>query len=58
MKRGAKIIIFEPYSNTDLIDINYPKMLYDALKSRLDYKFALGKIAGNQQNYAPEKKIN
>lgn len=53
MKAGAKIIIFEPYTNVDLISKDLPNSLYQACISRSDYKFALGAIAGNKQNFAP-----
>lgn len=53
MKRGAKILIFEPYTNVGHISKELPNSLYQTRMKLADYKFALGEVAGNQQNFAP-----
>lgn len=54
MKSGAKILIFEPYTNVDHISKELPNSLYQTHLKLTDYKFALGELAGNQQNFAPK----
>lgn len=54
MKSGAKILIFEPYTNVDHISKELPNSLYQTRMKSIDYKFALGEVAGNQQNFAPK----
>lgn len=54
MKSGAKIIFFEPYTNLEHISKELPNALYQTRMRLTDYKFALGEIAGNQQNFAPK----
>lgn len=54
MKSGAKILFFEPYTNVDHISKELPNSLYQTRMRLTDYKFALGEIAGNQQNFAPK----
>lgn len=54
MKNGAKIVIFEPYTNVNHISKELPNSLYQTRMRLTDYKFALGEVAGNQQNFAPK----
>lgn len=54
MKIGAKILFFEPYTNVDHISKELPNSLYQTRMRLTDYKFALGEIAENQQNFAPK----
>lgn len=54
MKNGAKILIFEPYTNVDHISKELPNSLYQTRVRLTDYKFTLGELAGNQQNFAPK----
>lgn len=54
MKSGAKILIFEPYTNVNHISKRLPNSLYQTRMKITDYKFALGEVAGNQQNFAPQ----
>lgn len=54
MKSGAKILFFEPYTNVEHISKELPNALYQTRMKSIDYKFALGEVAGNQQNFAPK----
>lgn len=54
MKSGAKILFFEPYTNVEHISKELPNALYQTRMKSIDYKFALGVVAGNQQNFAPK----
>lgn len=54
MKSGAKILIFEAYTNVNHISKELPNSLYQTRMRLTDYKFSLGEVAGSQQNFAPQ----
>jgi hypothetical protein len=54
MKSGSKVLIFEPYTDINLISKELPNSLYQARLKLTDYKFALGEATGSKQNFAPK----